>query len=111
MDAIVERYNIDNIYFGLDKRNIFKRMDRYRYKEILIIFFSILSLGNLHEIIFNFVYLVLQIDPEQLIGDNNKSFYKWNLASEYYCDFYMAILLILCWLTFTKLKIETKIYY
>ena len=111
MDAIVERYNIDNIYFGLDKRNIFKRMDRYRYKKTLIIIFSILSLGNLHEVIFNFVYLVLQIDTEQFIGDNNNSFYNCNLASEYYCDVYMATLLILCWHTFTKLKIETKIYY
>ena len=86
-------------------------MDRYRFKMPLIIIFSILSLGNLHEIIFNIVYLALQIDPEQLIGDNSKSFYNWNLVSEYFCDFYMAILLILCSLTFTKLKIETKIYY
>ena len=48
-------YDLANIYFGLDKKNIFKRTDRYNQKKTLIGVFIILIIGNLHEIIFNIV--------------------------------------------------------
>jgi len=102
---------LENIYYGSDKKNIFKRIDRYFYKKTLIITFLILCLGNLHEIIFNLVHLILEIDPDEPDTDDSKKFYIWNIISEYYCDIYIGTLLFLSWLTFAKLKIETKIYY
>ena len=103
---------MDNIYFGLDKKNIFKRIDRFKNKTILLIIFTILCLGNLHEIIFNIVHIVKKIDPDDPDEDpNKKTFYNWNLFSEYFCDLYIGNLLFLSGITFSKLKIETKIYY
>ena len=80
----------------------------------MITIFIILCLGNLHEIIFNLVHLIEKIDPDDPDKgnqDNDKPFYTWNLISEFYCDIYIGTIFVLCWLTFTKLKIETKIYY
>ena len=112
IDEIIKKYDLDNIYFGLDKKNIFKRIDRYENKIILIIVFAILSIGNLHEIIFNIVHITKKIDPDDPDKDpNKKKFYRWNLFSEYFCDFYIGIILFLSGITFSKLKIETKIYY
>ena len=103
---------MENIYFGLDKKNLFKRVDRYKNKKTLIIIFLILCLGNLHEIVFNLVHLIKKIDPDDPDnGSNKKTFYTWNLISEFYCDVYIGTILVLSWLTFSKLKIETKIYY
>ena len=112
IDKIIKKYNLENIYFGLDKKNIFKRIDRYKNKKTLIIIFLILGLGNLHEIVFNLVHLIKKIDPDDPDnGSEKKTFYTWNLISEFYCDIYIATILFLCWFTFSKLKIETKIYY
>lgn len=57
------------------------------------------------------MHLVGGIDPDETINRDEKGFYFWNLVSEYYCDIYIGTLLILSWHTFSKLKIETKIYY
>lgn len=112
IDQIIQRYHLDNIYYNLDNKNIFKRVDRFRYKKTLIFIFIVLSIGNLHEILFNLCHLLLKIDPDDPDkGSESKKFYYWNLASEFYCDIYIWALLVLSWFTFSKLKIETKIFY
>ena len=71
-----------------------------------------MCIGNLHEIIFNIVHLAKDIDPDDPDkGTEKKTFYNWNIFSEFFCDVYIGTLLVLCWITFTKLKIDTKIYF
>ena len=112
MEEIIQRYHLDNLYYNLDKKHIFKRVDRFENKKTLISIFSILIIGNLHEIIFNLCHLILKVDPDDPDnGIKRGKFYYWNLASEFYCDIYIGTLLVLSWLTFSKLKIETKIFY
>ena len=57
-------YHLDGIYYDLDKHNIFKRKDRYRYKILLIILFSLLVAFNIFEIIFNIIGLNSQKKSE-----------------------------------------------
>ena len=72
----------------------------------MIFIFIVLSIGNLHEILFNLCHLLLKIDPDDPDkGSESKKFYYWNLASEFYCDIYIWALLVLSWFTFSKLKI------
>jgi hypothetical protein len=112
IDEIIQKYNMENLYYGLDKKNIFKRIDRFEKKKVLIVIFTILCIGNLHEIIFNIVHLAKDIDPDDPDkGTEKKTFYNWNIFSEFFCDVYIGTLLVLCWITFTKLKIDTKIYF
>ena len=112
IDAIIHKYKLDNIYFGLDKKNLFKRIDRYNNKLFLLILFGILTFGNLHEIIFNLVHLIKKIDPDEPDKEKGKKiFYHWNLYSEFFYAIYIGTLLTLSGFTFSKLKIETKIYY
>ena len=112
IDEIIHKYKLDNIYFGLDKKNIFKRIDRFSNKLFLLLFFGILTIGNLHEIAFNLVHLIKKIDPDEPDeGDGKKIFYNWNLFSEFFYAIYIGTLLSLSGFTFSKLKIETKIYY
>lgn len=111
IDDIIQRYHLDNIYYGLDNKNIFKRVDRFNLKKTLILLFSILALENLHEIIFNLWHFLDNRDPDNPDRGDGKSFYYWNIASEFCCDIYVGTLLLLSWLTFTKLKIDTKIFY
>ena len=112
IEEIILKYKLDNIYFGLDKKNIFKRIDRYSNKLFLLLFFGILTIGNLHEIIFNFVHLIKKIDPDDPDkGTDKKTYYNWNLYSEFFYAIYIGTLLFLSGFTFSKLKIETKIYY
>lgn len=112
IDQIIKKYQLDNIYFGLDKKNIFKRIDRYSNKLFLLLLFGILTIGNLHEIIFNLVHLIKKIDPDDPDkGTTKKTYYNWNLYSEFFYAIYIGTLLTLSGFTFSKLKIETKIYY
>ena len=104
-------YHLDRIYYGLDGKNIFKRVDRYRHKKYLIPIFILLILINLHEIIFNIVLLSNGIGPEDLIINGNENYDRWDIASEYLCDIYIFIILMLTAYTFYKFDIETKIYY
>ena len=111
IDDIIQRYHLDNIYYGLDNKNIFKRVDRFNNKRTLVIIFSILALENLHEIIFSLWHFLDKRDPDNPDRDSGKVFYYWNIVSEFCCDIYVGTLLTLSWLTFTKLKIETKIFF
>ena len=104
-------YYPKNIYYSLDGQNIFKRVDRYRHKLLLVILFSILILINFHEIIFNAVHLICRIDPDQPDKNVKGPFYNWNIASEFLCDLYIIIIQILSFYIFCKFGIETKIYY
>lgn len=111
IDDIIQRYHLDNIYYGLDNKNIFKRVDRFNNKRTLVIIFSILALENLHEIIFSLWHFLDKRDPDNPDRDSRKVFYYWNIVSEFCCDIYVGTLLTLSWLTFTKLKIGTKIFF
>ena len=57
LKSITNRYHLDGIYYDLDKHNIFKRKDRYRFKKLLIILFLFLVLFNSFEIVFNIIVL------------------------------------------------------
>ena len=65
----------------------------------------------MHEIIFNFVHLIKKIDPDDPDNGIKGPFYRWNLSSEFFYAIYIGTLLSLSGFTFSKLKIETRIYY
>lgn len=107
-------YILDNIYYCIDGQNIFKRVDRYRHRTMLIILFGILIFINFHEILFNIIFFSFKIDPDRPSGDPNLSenfFWYWDIASEYLCDIYILGILFLSFYTFCKFGIDTKIYY
>lgn len=102
---ISKKYKINHLYYGLDKKDLFKREDRYRYKKTLTAIFGIFCGYNIHEIIFNlYFYFGHNIRSDQI---------------DVYTKFWTEIvsitnlggILLLSWLTFPKLKIDTKIYY
>ena len=106
------RFHLDNLYYSLDGQNIFKRIDRFRHRLLLIIIFAFLILVNFHEIFFNIIHLALKIDPDNPDrGTDKKVFFKWNLASEFLSDFYILALLFLSIYTFCKFGIDTKLYF
>ena len=114
-----KRYYLKNIYYSIDGKNIFKRVDRYRHKLLLIIIFSFLTFINLHEIIFNSIHLYNQIDPDNPDKSTNtekknsegKPYNNWNIFSEFLCDFYILTTHFLSFYTFCKFGIDTKIYF
>ena len=106
------QYHLNNLYYALDGQNIFKRVDRYWHKLFLIIIFSFLILVNFHEILFNAIHFCSEIGPDYPNIDPNKNdFFKWNLLSEFLCDFFILALIILSFYTFGKFGIDTKIYF
>lgn len=118
-----QRYYLNNIYYSTDGQNIFKRVDRYRHKLLLIIIFSFLTLINIHEIIFNSIHLYKKIDPDNPdkdinkklnnsdAGSKSKPYNNWNIFSEFLCDFYILTIHFLSFYIFCKFGIDTKIYY
>ena len=115
------RYYLKNIYYSIDGQNIFKRVDRYRHKLLLIIIFSFLTFINFHEIVFNSIHLYKKIDPDNPDKDINKEsnnfdskskpYNNWNIFSEFLCDLYILTIHFLSFYTFCKFGIDTKIYY
>lgn len=107
-------YILDNIYYCIDGQNIFKRVDRYRHRTMLIILFGILIFINFHEILFNIIFFSFKIDPDRpdrTPNSSNNFFWYWDIASEYLCDIYILGILFLSFYTFCKFGIDTKIYY
>ena len=104
LKIISKRYHLDGLYYGLDNHNVFKRVDRYKNKIILIPLFSLLVIFNSFEIIFHIVML------------------KKKRKSEDYDEFRRAITsiislvnilisLLLSTKTMVKLKIKSSIFY
>ena len=92
------------MYYNLDNHSIFKRIDRYEHKIILIILFSISTFYNFYEIITNIV----------LLGrEPNKDHYNKNEYMFSACASLLNILVIFTLSTFTimKLKIRSYVFY
>ena len=92
------------MYYDLDKHSIFKRIDRYEHKIILIILFSISTFYNFYEIITNIVLLGRK---------RNKDHYNKNEYIFSACTSLLNILVIFILSTFTimKLKIRSYVFY
>ena len=103
--TITSRYSLEEIYYGLDGRNIFKRTDRYRPKIILLIIFAILVCFNLFEIIFNI--LSLTIWKENLVDFSSNK----RLLTSFVSLLNIFVTLVLSTITTTKLKIQSYVFY
>ena len=106
LKAISKRYHLDGLYYGLDNHNhnLFKRIDRYRKKRVLIILFSLLVIFNSFEIIFHIVMLHVKKKSEDY---NTRDRWATSLVSL----INIFISLILSTITMIKLKIKSSIFY
>ena len=85
INDIIEIYNLNNIYYSLDNRNIFKRVDRYQQKIKLIILFCLLIVFNIFELIFNIVMLTIFRRPSDTFSENQR------IATSFISLLYIAI--------------------
>ena len=107
---ISERYKLSGIYYNGDKKQIFKRVDRYESKIYLIIIFTILIAYNIIEIIYNITFLTVFKDVK-IDTDLNKNLVRIKITMEVLAIINLITIIILSILTFTKLKIASLIYY
>ena len=105
IEDISKKYKLDNLYYGLDNKNIFKRKDRYEHKKTLTTIFIIFCVYNIHEIAFNFYYYFIN----NIHTDDIEKTMK--LTTEMFSITNVGAVLILSWLSFFKLEISTKIFY
>ena len=101
---------MNGIYYGGEKKQIFKKVDRYTRKKYLIIIFSILSLYNIIEIAYNILCLTKwrNHNIDVLYDDESKNI-KYTLLV---CSIVNLLAIIaLSSFTFTKLKIDSSIFY
>lgn len=99
-----KQLSLENIYFSLDGHNFFKRRDRFKYKILLIVCFSYLTLYNAFEIVHGFVLLALKADLNNFDNDNRIATLTINMIN-------IAFILIYTTFTIVKLKIRTIVYY
>ncbi len=99
-----KQLSLENIYFSLDGHNFFKRRDRFKYKILLIVCFSYLTLYNAFEIANGFVLLALKADLNNFDNDNRIATLTINMIN-------IAFILIYTTFTIVKLKIRTIVYY
>ena len=97
-----------NLYYNLDneKHNIFKRIDRYEKKPILIILFIILTLYNVLEITFS-SYLLFIFKKEPY--DSYPSLTKF--LTGILCVINVLAMLVLSSITLIKLQIKSFVFY
>ena len=107
---ISERYKLSGVYYNGDKKQIFKRVDRYQSKIYLIIIFSILIIYNIIEIIYNIIFLTFLKDVK-IDTDLNPVLVAFKIAMEICAVINLITIIILSIITFTKLKIATLIFY
>lgn len=103
--AITSIYNLKGIYFSLDGHNLFKRVDRYEHKILLIIIFSILVCLNLFELFFNFISLTAWKKKPEDFSSNMR------LIISFISLLNISATLSLSTLATTKLKIQSCIFY
>lgn len=103
---IIKKMELHGTYCRDGKHNIFKRVDRYKPKKKLIIIFSILSFYNLFEI---FYYLYFLFIDKITHSDQLSTFVKF--ITELLSIINLGAIICLSWLTFTKLKIESMVFY
>ena len=99
-----KQLSLENIYFSLDGHNFFKRRDRFKYKILLIVCFSYLTLYNAFEIVNGFVLLALKAGLNNFDDDNRIATLTINMIN-------IAFILIYTTFTIVKLKIRTIVYY
>lgn len=103
--VISNKYHLDGLYYGMDNHNIFKRVDRYQQKTFLTIVFSFLSVINLFEIIFNFLFLCV-------IKKNSDNFSKIErILTSLISLVNIVLIILLSSVTIIKLKIRSSIFY
>ena len=105
IEDITKKYKLDNLYYGLDNKNIFKRKDRYEHKKTLTSIFIIFCAYNIHEIVFNCYFYFVDNKHTDDINNTMKLFTEMTSLAN------VGAVLILSWLTFFKLEISTKIFY
>lgn len=102
--TINKRYHLEGIYYDLDNHNIFKRIDRYRFKIIFIILFASFVAFNLFEIGFN-IYSLINLRK----SENYDWFFR--VASSIISLLHILVILILSSITIIKRKINSLIFY
>ena len=108
INDIISRYHLEGLYYNLDneKHNIFKRIDRYQKRSILIILFVILTSYNVLEIIFSSYMLFI---TEKDSYDNYPLWQK--LLTGILCVINVLAILVLSSITLIKLKIKSSVFY
>lgn len=105
LKIIAKNYHLNEIYYGYDDKNLFKMVDRYKYKIILIpIFLASLSF-NLFEIIFSLLSVTVWKSKSEDYSYTNR------LLGAVICLLNILITLILSSITVQKLKIKTSVFY
>ena len=69
---IRNKFKLQKIYYSLDGKNIFKRVDRYYYKNFLIFVFSILNIYSAIEFISS-IYLLVTNDDSKDFSDIHRN--------------------------------------
>lgn len=105
---ITERYKLNSIYYNGEKKQIFKRVDRYSPKKYLIIIFLVLTLYNIIEIVYNILFLVIVLEVK---FDENMNMKTIKIVLEICSIVNLVAIIALSALTFTKLKIDSLIFY
>ena len=97
---------LDGTYFSLDEHNLFKRIDRYKWKYFYfpVILFGLMTIFNLSEIILNINFFIIRLESEDY--DN------WTRIVTLMSNMiYISLIQIMASLTIPKFEIRTIIYY
>ena len=101
---IRNKFKLQKIYYSLDGKNIFKRVDRYYYKNFLIFVFSILNIYSAIEFISSIYLLVTNDDSKDFSDIHRNVTLSFNMINIIFIE-------VLAMITVMKKKIETFIYY
>ena len=101
---IRNKLKLQKIYYSLDGKNIFKRVDRYYYKNFLIFVFSILNIYSAIEFISSIYLLVTNDDSKDFSDIHRNVTLSFNMINIIFIE-------VLATMTVVKKKIETFIYY
>ena len=101
---IRNKFKLQKIYYSLDGKNIFKRVDRYYYKNFLIFVFSILNIYSAIEFISSIYLLVTNDDSKDFSDIHRNVTLSFNMINIIFIE-------VLATMTVVKKKIETFIYY
>ncbi len=105
LKIITQNYHLNEIYYGYEDKNLFKMVDRYKFKIVLIpIFFASLSF-NLFEIVFSVISLTVWKSRSEDYS------YSSRIFGSIICLLNILITLILSSITVQKLKIKTSVFY
>ena len=99
-----KKFKLQKIYYSLDGTNIFKRADRYYYKNFLIFVFSILNIYSAIEFISSIYLLVTNDDSKDFSDIHRNVTLSFNMINIIFIE-------VLATMTVVKKKIETFIYY